>query len=98
MYEHHSENGTNTATKPKSRVHDVLLEVDGWRLVRPLYPSLVETDSYVVHWDCVNPDMAYRARTWVDKGGLGPENKCTKCDQKCPDEIAGMYILHNGKI
>jgi hypothetical protein len=60
MYEHHSKDGTNTATTPKHKVNDVLME--------------------------------------IDKGGIGLGNICTKCEAKCPDEIVGLHILHNGGI
>lgn len=105
MYSHHSEKGTNTATRPKHRLHDVLLEVDGWRLVRPLYPNLVDTNSYIIHWECSGVKMPQSPTLpWINKGdkgatgGIGVGNKCSKCDAKCPDEIAGLYILHNGGI
>lgn len=84
--------------QPKGRVHDILLEVDGWRLVKPLFPDLMSVDSYIVHWDCqavVNTEMG---RHWTNKGGIGLGSKCTKCDEICPEEIQGLEILHNGGI
>jgi hypothetical protein len=98
MYEHHT-NGGARAVSAKHKVHDVLLEVDGWRLVRPLYPNLIERDSYIVHWDCDGgrkPGM--NVKKWTNKGGIGMGSICTKCGEKCPDEIIGLEILHNGGI
>ena len=96
MYEHHSKNGTNAATsQQKHRVHDTLLELDGWRLVRPLYPNLTDTLSYIVHWTC----SAHSEGRWIGKGGATSKRReCSKCDGVCPDEIIALFILHNGEI
>ena len=94
MYSHHSENGTNTATKPKFKLNDVLVEVGGWRLVRPLYPGMLGVDSYIVHMEC----QPARVGKTVQDMGAGVRKVCVKCGETPPAEIAGLEILHNGKI
>ena len=102
MYSHHSEKGTNTATTPKFKLNDVLVEVDGWQLVRPLYPDIIGCQSYIVHIDCKREEPRTAQTAGVDMGmGTAPgvgEGKCTWFGKLPPDEIAGLEILHNGKI
>ena len=97
MYSHHSDKGTNAATTPKFKLNDVLVEVDGWQLVRPLYPDIIGCQSYIVHIDCKREEP----RTAQIHGvhiGTGVRGMCTWCGKTPPDEIAGLEILHNGKI
>lgn len=92
VYDHHT-SGTNTAMPPKHKVHDVLLDIQGWRLVRARWPGIVGCESYIVHFKCPNTPR-------TPGGGLAiPINgACANCEQSVPDEITGLSILHNGKI
>lgn len=93
MYSHHSKHNSNTATTPKFRLNDTLVEVDGWRLVRPLYPELLECKSYMVHMEC-------KSHTYVTSQSVnrGVGKVCGFCGETPPDEIVALEILHNGKI
>ncbi len=100
MYSHHSKNGGNTAVTPKYKLNTVLMEEDGWRLVRPLHPDLLSCDSYIVHIKC-NGGSAER---WSD--GLSTvqgvsrrtPKQCAYCGGVPPASLLGLEILHNGKI
>ena len=98
MYSHHSNNGSNTAGTPKFRLNDTLVEIDGWKLVKPLYPQLMECQSYIVHMACKARDRAtvQGAVRNVTPGGV--RTGCVICGELPPDEIVGLEILHNGKI
>lgn len=92
MYSHHSSKGTNVAGAAAYKVNDVLMEKDGWRLVRPLYPEMLGCESYIVHMECRVP------RRSVQSTGALVRNQCPFCGETPPDEIQGLEILHNGKI
>ena len=95
MYSHHSDKGTNVAGTPKFKENDILLEVDGWCLVRPLYPDLLRISSYIVHMNCRREEPRSVHSVGV-RARVGKQ--CTFCGEMPPDEIAGLEILHNGKI
>lgn len=94
MYSHHSDKGTNVAGTPNFKLSEVLLEIGGWRLVRPLYPALLGVKSYIVHIECKRE--APRTAQMMTSGGV--HKVCSWCGETPPDEIAGLEILHNGKI
>ena len=98
MYSHHSNKGTNTANTPKFKLNEVLVEVDGWRLVKPLYPQLIECQSYIVHMGCPTRDRATVQGAVRSAGPVGVRMGCVICGELPPDEIVGLEILHNGKI
>lgn len=93
MYSHHSDKGTNVASKGKFKVNDVLLDINGWRLVRALYPDLVSCKSYIVHMECDGDGF-----TTLQGVGTRVKNMCIHCGKTPPPEILGLEILHNGKI
>lgn len=93
MYSHHSANGSNVAGTPKYKLQDVLVEINGWRLVKPLYPNLIDCNSYIVHIDCRR-----EMRSTVQQINKAADKCCTYCGKSPPEEIVGLEILHNGKI
>ena len=97
MYSHHSANGSNTAGTPEYKLNEVLVEIDGWRLVKPLYPALLECKSYVVHIDCCGLVKDVSAAT-VQKAKGQVNKECVRCGLVPPSELLGLEILHNGKI
>ena len=97
MYSHHSKNGTGTATKPEKTEEAPLLEVDGWQLVRSKYPGMTGVDSYPYHTKC--KAGVYRRHLLDHTGNIHVEcNTCTKCGDPVPDEIHGMWTLHNWEV
>ena len=97
MYSHHSSKGTNTAGTPKFKLNDVLVEVDGWRLVRPLYPGLLGVESYIVHMECRGERKTVQGEV-RSVTPAGVRTGCVICGETPPAEIVGLEILHNGKI
>ncbi len=93
MYSHHSKNGSNVADTPEYKLNNVLMKKDGWSLVRPLWPNLIGCESYIVHTSCKR-----EGRRSVQGKGVSVRGMCTYCGETPPDEIAGLEILHNGKI
>ena len=87
MYSHHSKNGTNTVSIPKYEAATKLLEVDGWKLVRSRYLSI---NSYPLHVKCASG--VYRH---VSGNPSGKDGACTRCGEMAPDEILGLWKLHN---
>jgi len=87
MYSHHSDNGSNTASEPvtKHKIHEVLLEINDWALVKPLYGGL--TRSYIRHNTA--------ACSWIN---LPIKQQCCGnrvCKEKIPEEIIALWKLHN---
>ena len=98
MYSHHSPNGSNVAGTPEYKINEVLVEIDGWRLVKPLDPDLIDCQSYIVHMECNG-----ERRTMQEAGvrSVTPDRVrtgCVICGETPPEEILGLEILHNGKI
>jgi hypothetical protein len=111
MYSHHSENGTNVADIPKRDVGDALLEVGDWKLLKSRFPSVHGFDSYPVHLCGKSPegygvfrgvspmdppphlrDSEYQERMQNRQG------TCVKCGERAPEEIMGLWTLHNWEV
>lgn len=98
MYSHHSKYRSNTASKPSFKLNDILVEIDGWKLVRPLYPGLLGVASYIVHMKCPGEKTTVQGAVRNVSNGSGVRGGCVICGENPPDEIVGLEILHNGKI
>ena len=103
MYSHHSENGTTTASVPKRDDGDVLLEVDDWKLIKARFPLVTGLDSYPVHMCGKSPEGygVHRTETYStmsEEARRRLEGRCIKCNEKMPDEIHGLWTLHNWEV
>ncbi len=92
MYSHHADNGGNTASAPPARKRTVLLEINGWQLVRPFFPKVLGINSYPIHVKCGNTGSGVYRNT---DGHPGLYDKCSQCNSTVPDEIMAMWALHN---
>ena len=105
MYSHHSKNGTNQATQteiPKRDAGDILLEIGDWKLIKARFPLLIGVDSFPVHM-CGKSPEGYGVHNDEGKGPTWPgkqcrRGRCIKCNQHMPDEIAGLWTLHNWEV
>ncbi len=101
MYSHHSKNGTNrvTADVTKRDAGDILLEVDNWRLIKARFPPLTGVGSYPIHMCGRNPEGygVHRNDTFDELSNGRPrrEGRCIKCNEMMPNEIQGLWTLHN---
>ena len=102
MYNHHS-NGTNQATIPKRDVGDVLLEIDDWKLIKARFHTTTGVDSYPIHM-CGKSPEGYGVHRTVEYSTMSEEAKhrlegrCIKCNERMPEEIHGLWILHNWEV
>jgi hypothetical protein len=111
MYSHHSENGTNVADIPKRDAGDCLLEVDNWKLIKARFPLSTGLWSFPIHMCGGNPN-GYGVHRGATTTNLPPhmrgeefeermrkrEGTCVKCSARAPEEIMGLWTLHNWEV
>jgi hypothetical protein len=103
MYSHHSTSGTNQATTPKRDAGDVLLEIDNWKLIKARFHTTIGVDSYPIHM-CGKSPEGYGVHRTVEYTTMSEEAKhrlqgtCVKCGERAPDEIMGLWTLHNWEV
>jgi hypothetical protein len=99
MYSHHSKNGTNQASAPERYVGDCLLEIDNWKLIKARFSLYSGTNSFPVHFCGESPEGYGVHRTHdcllSEEVIRRLEGRCIKCNEKAPDEIIGLWTLHN---
>ncbi len=98
MYSHHSKNGTFQAAVPTDgfSTGDLeLVRVDGWRLVKSKYPGITGVASYPFHIEC---ETGVYRRVFTDRSGHVRPKVCIKCGDPVPEEINGLWTLHNWEL
>ena len=100
MYSHHSKNGTNQATVAERDAGDVLLEVGDWKLIRARFKPITGVDSFPIHMCGKSPEgygvHRYEYSDWERKEKR--TGRCIKCNEMMPDEILGLWTLHNWEV
>ena len=105
MYSHHSKNGTNEATKADVAVRDagdILLEIDNWKLIKARFPPLTGVASFPIHMCGKSPEGygVHRSDEFDPSltGRPSQRGRCIKCNKKMPEEIEGLWTLHNWEV
>lgn len=68
----------------------VLMEMNGWKLLRPLMPNILGCASYMIHQDCAAVPDKYKGM-----GGGYVKNQCVHCGLRPPDGLVALHAMHN---
>jgi hypothetical protein len=74
---------------PDSNYSEVLLTIGDWKLIRRS-----DNSGDVLYRSMMRHDCSEYDGEEVLKNGEGPQ-ECSYCDSRIPDEIWGMWQLHN---
>ena len=79
--------------KNLERYSEVLLEIDGWRLLKKTVKDLYGQSYYD---SMIQHDCAFDQSRKLRNGLMG--QSCYECRRHVPDEIWVLWIFHNGGI